>query len=131
MKKLVLLTLMLILPYIAFANHEGAEPTLTASVELIVNDEVLSAGCVNFVKNFFDSTICGMLKPLHGVDKIESLDIQIDNNDELGIVIILNRQLLPMNLFVKKIIKNVIITMLNTLDDMPVIRNARITIAHP
>lgn len=47
----------------------------SANVELVVNGKKI--GLNNFVQGFISETLIGMVKSLHGVDEVETIELKV------------------------------------------------------
>lgn len=86
---------------------------MTVKLNLIVNDTKIHTDY--FVEGFIDHVVSGIIEALEGTDKIKDLDLSISGSQT---TINLNGNLVPLNVFTAKIIKNTIIGMVSSLKEV-------------
>ena len=93
-------------------------------VSLTVND--FSVTIVEFVQEFINETVTGIISTLKGVDEINSVNLYI-NGDEVEIEV--NNAKVPSNDFVNTFIKNTVIGMVTSLKGVERVSKLEIAIA--
>jgi hypothetical protein len=86
---------------------------MTVKLNLSVNNIAIHTDY--FVEGFIDHVVSGIIEALEGTDKINDLDLSISGGQT---TINLNGNLVPLNVFTAKIIKNTIIGMVSSLKEI-------------
>ena len=97
--------------------------TMTRAISLSVNDVPIDLD--DFVQEFIDRTVSGMLSALEGVGEIKILEISIEGEK---VSVNLNDAVVPINPFVNKIVKITIVGMVSSLKGVGEINRMNISI---
>jgi hypothetical protein len=92
-------------------------------VSLSVNDAPIALN--NFVREYIDHVVDGILASLRGTGEIKSIDLSIEGD---RVSIVLNNAGLPLNPFVTRIIRNTIMGMVSSLKRVSTIEKMQIII---
>jgi hypothetical protein len=92
-------------------QRRGKEGTMAdQQVILAVNDVPIVLN--NFVQNYIDQVVSGILASLRGTAEIESIELSIEGNQ---VSVVLNDAAVPLNPFVTRIIRSTMLGMVSSL----------------
>jgi len=92
-------------------------------VSLSIND--VPVPIVDFVQEFINKVVIGMLSVLKGVDEIRSVDLSFDRDE---VVINVNDNVVPSNDFVNEFVRNTVTGMITSLKGVDQVDKLEISI---